>query len=124
MCRTSGIAGEGDIFIYQKDLLEIEMAELQALENLVTEGSFLISRNPCYNEGHTEPLNTAGIIAAIDLPEEIPSFAWGCVLSGLGVVLVHNATNDTEETKKAFMGCIVNGVVVTGIYIINLLATY
>jgi hypothetical protein len=47
-----------------------------------------------------------------DLPGNIPPFVWGCVLSWVGLILVYVLTDkDSAMTKKALIGCLVNGVV-------------
>ena len=48
----------------------------------------------------------------------IPGFIWGLVFNLTGVLIVYLVTEDQEETKKAFYGCIVNSLISAGCVIL------
>jgi len=120
-----------DLFSYDTVKIRIEMEPLQELEELVSENEdILVSHYPGNLAIVTLSAESGIMLDPVlsgfipNTPIDIPPFAWGCLLSGFGVAWVYNATHDTEDTRKAFMGCIVNGIVLTSIYIINLLVNY
>ena len=117
-----------DLFSYDAVELQSEMEPLQQIENLILEGEDFSAEYFIINKELSKPacayFSSDPAIEGFfsNVPRDIPPFVWGCLLSGFGVALVYNATHDNEDTKKAFMGCIVNGLVLTSLYIINLMA--
>jgi hypothetical protein len=51
-------------------------------------------------------------------PLGIPSFAWGACFGVAGIAIVYFVSDDRDETKKAFTGCVVVQGVVVLIYIV------
>ncbi len=89
----------------------------------------VIEQNPqlSYSDlKHTEGLSMEAIdsfdyINNFEPPLGIPSFAWGCVLGWVGILITYLVTDgDKEETKKALYGCLVAG----GSYIVLVVAYY
>jgi len=119
---VSGVfAGNADLFSYDRDQLNDEFAELNMLENYVkiNEGITLTS---LINENH--PL-IAGIsvgnpfapaIPFEEPPLGIPSFWWGCCIGVWGIAVVYFVTEDKEETKQAFKGCVIGTLVGVVLY--------
>lgn len=49
--------------------------------------------------------------ASGDLPANIPAIAWGICCTCVGVAIVYFATDkDTDETKKALLGCVLGSL--------------
>ena len=122
---TFAFANNADIFSYNADQLDQEMSELQALEDFVSVNPGVTLTNlQAENNALVNDLNLAagefgGIGSMSGEPAlGIPSFLWGCVLSWVGILVVYLVTEDSEETKKAFIGCIVGGLTYTVFYIV------
>ena len=119
---VSGVlAGNADLFSYDRDQLINEFAELDMLENYVkiNEGITLTS---LVNENH--PL-IAGIsfnnpfapaIPFEEPPLGIPSFWWGCCIGVWGIAVVYFVTEDKDETKEALKGCVIGTLVGVVLY--------
>ncbi len=68
-----------------------------------------------------EAIESFDFINKFEPPLGIPSFAWGCVLGWVGILITYLVTDgDKEETKKALYGCLVAG----GSYIVLVIAYY
>lgn len=111
---TLAMAGNADVFSYDADQVNQEMAQLQSLEDFVAVNpGVTLSNLEAENNALVSDLNLAsGDFAGVggmsgEPALGIPSFLWGCVLSWVGVLVVYLVTDDNEETKKAFIGCIV-----------------
>lgn len=116
------LAGNGDLFSYDKATVEAELADLTELENYVANNpSTTLSLLKTDNNQLLDGLNLYSPYAMgmnlDDPPLGIPSFLWGCVFSVAGVVIVYIVTDeDKDETKKALYGCIANAVVYGVLY--------
>jgi hypothetical protein len=117
-------AKNADLFNYNKEVVNKELSDLQTLENYVSAnpGTTLTDLQANNNELASKlNLNTtdlSGFMASFEPPLGVPSFLWGCVFSVAGVAVVYFVADDKEETKKAFKGCVVNGVTYLVIYVI------
>jgi hypothetical protein len=110
-------ASNSGLFTYDADQVNSEMAELQAIENYVSvnqgitltnlqaENNALVN-NMNFVTGEFGGMSTLSGEAAFG----IPSFLWGCVFGVVGIAVVYFVTEDSEETKKAFFGCIVGSL--------------
>ncbi|MBN2613515.1 MAG: hypothetical protein JXB00_18310 [Bacteroidales bacterium] len=114
-------AGNADLFSYDRNELNNEMAELSALENYVkvNEGltltNLVAENNPLVSGiSVSNPFGITGMFG--EPPLGIPSFWWGCVIGVWGIAVVYFVTEDKEETMKALKGCVVGTLVGVVIY--------
>ncbi|WP_304231891.1 hypothetical protein [Jiulongibacter sediminis] len=76
------------------------------LEELQAENSDLVS-------GIELSANSSNVLSAVEAPLGIPAFWWGCVLSGVGLLLVYILSDQNKaDTKQALIGCLVNAGVI------------
>jgi hypothetical protein len=126
------IANQSELFSYDKERLAIDMSGLQQMEDYI-----------CMHDGVTfgalqESGNElAGYLRSgasqVDEPEDeeevmrlmrIPSYLWGCCLGPVGAIVVYIALDDSDETRKSFMGCVTWGFGLTAYYIIAKLSIF
>lgn len=119
---TDLFAGAGDLFNYDKQAVEAELADLTELENYV-DNNPTKTLSVLAQEGNQllAGLNLSSPIGLSmmfdDPPLGIPSFLWGCAFGVVGVAIVYFVTDeDKDETKKAFYGCIASTVVYVVLY--------
>jgi hypothetical protein len=116
-------------FSSNADDFSFDEAEFFSSFSVLDEIDEVIEQNPQLS--YSELQNTEGLsieaIEAFDFnnkfepPLGIPSFAWGCVLGWVGILITYLVTDgDNEETKKALYGCLVAG----GSYIVLVIAYY
>ena len=91
------------------------MTQLQAIEDYVAANpDMTLSGMQAENNALVSHLNlSSGDFGGIgSLSGEpalgIPSFLWGCVFGVVGVAIVYFVSEDSDETKKAFLGCVVS----------------
>jgi hypothetical protein len=108
---TVSLAGNIDLFDYDKDKISHEMAQLNALESFVLQNGdvsyddLLLSGNPLVADLNTESaLMLPGMVATPILP----AFWWGCILGPVGVLIVYILEDDPSQTKSAFWGCLIS----------------
>lgn len=108
-------ANNADFFSYDADQVNQEMAQLQSLEDFVSTNSGITLANlQAENNALVNNLNFGssefGGIGSLSGEQAlgIPSFLWGCVFNVAGVAIVYFITEDNDETKKAFIGCVVS----------------
>lgn len=108
-------ANNADLFTYDVEAVDQELAQLQSLEDYVCVNPGITltdmqSENNGLLAGMNLNTNTGGFpFLSGEPPLGIPSFLWGCILSWVGILVVYLVTdNDKDETKKALMGCLVN----------------
>lgn len=128
------LASSADIFQYDANQVNEEIAQLQALEDFVAVNpGVTLTSMQAENNALVTDLNMAsgefnGMGSMSGEPAlGIPSFLWGCVLGWVGILVVHLVAEDPAETKKALMGCIVSAAVyVVGVivYYVIVLAVY
>ncbi|MGR3811226.1 hypothetical protein [Jiulongibacter sp. NS-SX5] len=112
-------------FSLNEDEISAEFDQLDKIEKYVQESDVTLEELQAQNSdlvsGIELSADTAGALAADELPLGIPAFWWGCVLTLLGVILVYVLTDqDKEQTKKALIGCLVTA----GAYIIFYVVLY
>lgn len=118
------LAAGSDLFSYDKEAVNNEMADLNALENYVKENTGItLADLKANNSSLLTNLNISEIFspsfAFNEPPLGIPSFLWGCCLWTGGVLIVYIMTdNDRDEVKKAFKGCVISTVTYVTFYII------
>lgn len=117
------MAGQADLFSYDAVTIENQMAQLDQLEGYVLENPG-ITLGEMSTNGNTlaslvsDPNGISGINGLNEKVFGIPSFLWGCVFSWVGVLVVYLVGQDKAETRSAIFGCIVEGVLVGGWYIL------
>lgn len=124
---ANGLLYAQNLFSYDEKELNIIMKDLLELEDylsLNTKGE-----NPELNKQGTILLsglkdNPMQLVGLDEELYDIPPFYWGCLMSGLGVVIVYKTTADNSKTRQAFMGCLANGVFLTGVYVVKVLVRY
>jgi len=121
-----GFASNSDLFNYDKEEIESAFKELKELEDYVkindgvTLSDLLASNNQLVTNLYLgDPFSTN--IFFDEPPLGIPSFWWGCCIGVWGVAIVYFVTEDKEEVKLAFKGCVIGtlvGVVLyAGVYV-------
>lgn len=111
-------ANNADLFSYNADEVNQELVQLQNLEDYVNANPGITLTNlQSDNNDLVANLdlnlnNLGGFALSGEPPLGIPSFLWGCVFAVVGVAVVYFITDqDMDETKKAFLGCVVSGAV-------------
>jgi len=113
------MAENGDLFQYDKEKVNQEMTELNALEHILLQNQelsyedLMVADNPLvlnldYSMGLMTPDMINGPI--------IPAFWWGCIFGPVGVLIVYIVEDDRDQTKSAFWGCVIAGLVWGGGY--------
>ncbi|MFN5370973.1 MAG: hypothetical protein ACK5B6_05865 [Bacteroidia bacterium] len=114
-----GFAADAALFDVNEQELSTEFAQLNELEQYVNanEGvtfSSMDANNPLL-ENVSAGNSALGVVSSLaEAPLGIPSFLWGFCFNVAGVAIVYFVANDSEETRKAFIGCAVSG----GLYIL------
>jgi hypothetical protein len=110
-------ANNASLFSYNEDQVNQELSQLQSLENYVSVNpdvslAGLQADNNSLLANLNMTSNFGGFSLSGEPPLGIPSFLWGCVFTLVGVAIVYFMTDqDMAETKKAFLGCAVSGLV-------------
>ncbi len=104
-------AGQADEFTYDRQQFVAEFAELNQLEQTVTDHGFIT-----FSEMQAENILTpqlSNLVLAGNMMDPalgIPGFWWGCILGPIGILAVYIISEKDEvETKKALTGCLVAG---------------
>ncbi len=118
----NSFAGNTELFTYDGEEIENAFKELTELEdyvkinNGITLSSLQASNNQLIaglNLG--DPFSTN--IFFEEPPLGIPSFWWGCCIGVWGVAIVYFVTEDREEVKAAFKGCVIGTLVGMVLYV-------
>jgi len=104
-------AGDGELFCYNKNAVNTEFAELNAIEDFVLQNNGItLSEMKASNSDFTNSLPTFSFISTSVIyggPIGIPSFVWGCILGPVGILAVYLLADDpSSEARKALWGCI------------------
>jgi|GEM_PF-3351059 hypothetical protein len=108
-------AVEADLFKYDRESVEQELSGLTQLEEFVlaNEGFTLSmiqsSGNPLANAMTSHTFNPA-TLTFFEGPLGIHSFWWGCCFGVVGMAVVYFVTDDNDEVRKSFHGCIVGTI--------------
>jgi hypothetical protein len=124
---TSSMVKADDLFSYDKQKVETEFAAIEELEAFVFENqsmslTSLLSTNNVLVADLNLISDVNGVGYAFEPPLGIPSFLWGCVFGVAGIAIVYFVADDSEETKKAFKGCVVGSLVGIAVYLITFVA--
>jgi hypothetical protein len=115
-CNFGFASTNADLFQVNEEELNVEFAQLNELESYVNsnEGVTMSSMetNSPLLQNVTTTGDALGILSAYgEPPLGIPSFLWGFCFNVAGVAIVYFVADDRDETKKAFIGCVVvNGI--------------
>lgn len=126
LLATPAFAGSADLFSYDKQEIENEFESLTQLESYVkcndgiTLSKLVDSNSPMVSGiAFGSPYALSSFLD--DAPLGVPSFWWGCCFGVAGIAVVYFVTEDDEETKSAFKGCVIgtlaSAVLYWGIYI-------
>lgn len=113
-----------DLFKVDDQEINAEFAQLNELEQFVEANEGLTLSEINTNNPLVQNLNNSsdilGILSTLrgEPPLGIPSFAWGACFGVAGIAIVYFVSDDREETKKAFTGCVVVEGVVILIYVV------
>ena len=117
-----------DLFKVDDQELNAEFAQLNELEQFVEANEGLTLSEINTNNPLVQNLNNSsdilGVLSTLrgEPPLGIPSFAWGACFGVAGIAIVYFVSDDREETKKAFTGCVVVQGVVILIYVVYVVA--
>ncbi|MGB3617638.1 MAG: hypothetical protein WBA12_05920 [Catalinimonas sp.] len=124
---TAFADGKEDLFAIDEAALQEEFAELDELEAYVTENGGTYE-SVAQNAGHLleninlRADNVAGVLAGAgamdDSPLGIPPFLWGFCFGVVGIAIVYFVAEDSDLTKKAFIGCVVGYAIYAVIYFV------
>lgn len=124
VCSTRAIAGDAQLFDLNEDQINAEFTELNELEKFVTEHEGITlsqlreSNNALALKLNLSNKGIAGLMMLEDPPLGIPSFIWGFCLGAVGILITYLVSDDSEETKKSLIGCIVGGATWVVVYLI------
>ena len=113
-----------DLFKVDDQEINAEFAQLNELEQFVEANEGLTLSEINTNNPLVQNLNNSsdilGVLSTLrgEPPLGIPSFAWGACFGVAGIAIVYFVSDDREETKKAFTGCVVVEGVVILIYVV------
>jgi hypothetical protein len=117
-----------DLFKVDDQEINAEFAQLNELEQFVEANQGLTLSEINTNNPLVQNLNNSsdilGVLSTLrgEPPLGIPSFAWGACFGVAGIAIVYFVSDDREETKKAFTGCVVVEGVVILIYVVYVVA--
>lgn len=123
---TQSIAGVGDLFSYDKEKINSEMQQLNALEEMVaqdqslTYDDLLEANNPLIANLNVDSNLMPGFGAEMPV---LPAFWWGCILGPIGILLVYVIEEDRDQTMSALWGCVI-GYGASAIIYVVLVAIY
>jgi hypothetical protein len=113
-----------DLFKIDDQEINAEFSQLNELEQFVEANEGLTLSEINTNNPLVQNLNNSsdilGVLSTLrgEPPLGIPSFAWGACFGVAGIAIVYFVSDDRDETKKAFTGCVVVQGVVILIYIV------
>ena len=102
-----------DLFKVDDQEINAEFAQLNELEQFVEANEGLTLSEINTNNPLVQNLNNSsdilGVLSTLrgEPPLGIPSFAWGACFGVAGVAIVYFVSDDRDETKKAFKGCVI-----------------
>jgi hypothetical protein len=112
-CNFGFASANAELFQVNEEELNVEFAQLNELESFVNSNedvtmSSMDATNPLL-QNVTATGNALGVLSTYgEAPLGIPSFLWGFCFNVAGVAIVYFVADDTDETRKAFIGCAVS----------------
>jgi len=114
-----------ELFSYDETSVSLSLSDVAMLENYVNTHSGvtlsdLVANSSELSKNILLDINFLNNLSGGNNPVMgIPSFAWGCVLNWVGILIVYMITDgDKVETKKALIGCFVQGGVIVLFYVV------
>jgi hypothetical protein len=101
-----------ELFKVDDQEINAEFAQLNELEQFVEANEGLTLSEINTNNPLVQNLNNSsdilGVLSTLrgEPPLGIPSFAWGACFGVAGIAVVYFVSDDRDETKKAFKGCV------------------
>jgi hypothetical protein len=121
-------ANNADLFKVDDEKLNEEFAELNKLEQIVTNTEdATFQKLQADHAGLMESIGlksdiTTGIMGLYyEPPLGIPSFVWGLCIGVAGILVVYLVTEDTDETKKALWGCVAGTALYALLYVLYII---
>ena len=116
---TKSMAERADLFSYDALTIENQMAQLDQLEGYVLANPGVILSE--ITSGGDALSIIGSDLTGIRLTNEktlgIPGFCWGCTFGWIGILIVYLNGQDSEQVKKATIGCVVQTLLVGAIYL-------
>ncbi len=109
-------AEKASLFQYDKNAVNKEMSQLNKVESYVNANNGVtLNQLKAENNEVVKNVNfntkASEFSSLADGPAGIPSFIWGFCLTWVGILIVYLVTEDSDETKKALIGCLVSAAV-------------
>ncbi|MBN1949812.1 MAG: hypothetical protein JW801_01325 [Bacteroidales bacterium] len=121
MALNLSFAGKADLFSYDSDALNNELHALTELETYVqsypdvTLAELQVENHPLMDNLMFANLSNGMLNSLTGAPVlGINGFWWGCAFNWVGILIVYLVADDSEQTKKALWGCIVNSILLGG----------
>ncbi len=114
-------ASDADLFTYDKAQVNAVVADLNALEAVVSEDAsityqdLVAANNPLIAGMDADASNMMNGIANMPV---LPAFWWGCILGPVGILLVYVIEEDKDQTMSALWGCVASAAGWTVFYVI------
>jgi hypothetical protein len=119
---TSFASSYVNLFSYDEILLQEQLAEVASIESYIHQNEGLtltmIRTEGLFPKEVEMISNNITFLVAEEPPLGVPPFVWGLCLGLPGMAVVYLTTEDRELTKKALNGCLVNGLIVSGSYLL------
>ncbi len=114
------LAGSGDIFSIDREVISNELSGLAELEAHVkatnsTYSELTASNSPLVSN-LTKSNSFANVAVLADPPLGISSFLWGFCVGFPGVAIVYFVTEDRDQTILSLWGCVANTVMWGAVY--------
>lgn len=119
MIAGSSFAGQAELFSYDQEALNMEMASLTDLENFVAENPGVTMSDLVASENNlVADISNSNTFQGFDSMYEeafgIGGFWWGCCLGPVGVLVVFLVADDSSQTRKSIVGCIISSLLSGG----------
>jgi hypothetical protein len=118
------------IALSTEPVFDLNQSEINQTFNNLTQLESFILNNPDLSVDEIKTQNSklldnvsfetsSNLSLAGDMPI-VGSFWWGCILGIVGLLVVYLVTDhDKEETKKAFIGCIIGTLIFGGVFALS-----
>ncbi len=111
-------ARTADLFSYDNARVQKALVNADALDHYVSQAMVSLDKIDLSNPVTANFFARSGNTMMDEPALGIGGFWWGLILGWVGILIVYLVTEDSEETKKALYGCIVQGVVGLACYVL------